>query len=230
MFHMAGALSYPIRIKQPTRIKLMPLSTNVPRANAYIQNRFVLFDTCGFTWFAESDERMYMLMGIINTYRVLVPTPVMYELAFGLPDQVREWEKRIWKEINAPKHAIDTVNLNFMAQSGQIPNHGFIPINPGFNEWWSSRDRVIDQIRQKSTSPRNEVNVKKLKLDLTLDALIHATARNCFSPICTTNMRHFESLNKSALVSAHDSPTPLYTPEEVFRSIQQEVHFECPTI
>ena len=124
----------------------MPISTNVPRAAAYIEDQALLFDTCAFTWFAKTDDNMTLLGRVTSQYRILVPTPVLYELAFGSNDLVNNNESKIWNHIHDPTKCVDISNYIFAQRQKRIPKIGIILINPGFNEWWTARTRLLEYI------------------------------------------------------------------------------------
>lgn len=162
---------------------------------------------------------MTVLKEVISLYRVLVPTPVMYELAFGPDGSAGENEKQIWSQFHSPGGAIDLVAYRFASRSRQLASTGFMVVNPGYDEWWTARTRLLSHIGSSGMRPG------KAKKEYSLDALIHATARNCFAPICTANMVDFEMLNKVASKVHHDGPVPIFHPESIAKSVSETVHY-----
>lgn len=200
----------------------MTLSSSTSRHAEYFETNSVLFDTCGFTWFATAPGGMDALDRVLSIYRVLVPTPVLYELAFGPDELVGENEAQIRQGIHNPTNCIDIINYHLSLRQGRLPAVGFLVVNPGFNEWWTARTRLLAHIESVDARPG------KVKREYSLDALIHATARNCFAPVCTVNLDDFEKLNAVARQVHHDGAVPLFHPESIVRSISETACYEDP--
>ena len=198
----------------------MPLASNTPRHVVYFETNSALFDTCGFTWFATAPDGMASLERLLSTYRILVPTPVLYELAFGPDDLVGRSEAQIRQKIHDSTNCIDTISYAFASRQGRLPSNGFLVVNPGFNEWWTARTRLLTHVRTTDARPG------KAKREYSLDALIHATARNCFAPICTANLADFEKLNAASRQAHHDGSVPLFHPECLIRSVTEMIQYE----
>lgn len=163
---------------------------------------------------------MEELERVINAYRVLVPTPVLYELAFGPDELVGRNEAQIRQRIHDSRNCIEIINYHFASNQKRLAPTGLLVVNPGFNEWWTARTRLLMHIGSTNAS------FGKVKRQYSLDALIHATARNCFAPICTSNLNDFEKLNTVAREVHHDGPVPLFHPESIIRSLTEMVHYE----
>lgn len=198
----------------------MPLSSSSEHHLAFFETKAVLFDTCALTWFAKTEAGMVMLDQILVTYRVLVPTPVLYELAFG-PDQlVDNNEMQLRSRIHVSSNCVELLDYSISMRQGRGAINGFLVINPGFNEWWTARTRLLAHVGVSNRRPG------KAKKEYSLDALIHATARNCFAPICTANISDFEMLNTTARPVWYDRSVPLFHPEDLIRSLTEVVRYE----
>lgn len=198
----------------------MPLSSPSPHHSAFFETKTVLFDTCALTWFAKAPDGEVMLDQILASYRVLVPTPVLYELAFGPDEQADGNEKKLRSLIHVSSNCVEVLNYSISMRQGALPPNGFLVVNPGFNEWWTARTRLLAHVGVSGGLPG------KAKKEYSLDALIHATARNCFAPICTANISDFEKLNTSARSVCHDRSVPLFHPEALVRSLVEKIQYE----
>ena len=200
----------------------MPLKSTIPKSETYFSSNQIMLDTCAFTWFAKQDTGIDEFRKVVSKYRVLAPTPVFYELAFGVKEKVHAKEQELLEEILAAKtQGFEMLDFHFAEKINQLPSCGLVMINPSSNEWWTARQRLLKHIEAVNAG------VAKVKKDMSLDALIHATARNCFSPICTVNIKDFEKLNTVASQRSHDSAVPLFTPDELVQSLSSDVIYEA---
>lgn len=221
--HCCQNCSFPIP-KRDQSGRPMSLDSQVQRHAEYFEANSILFDTCGLTWFAKQPGGMATLQRVLLDYRVIVPTPVLYELAFGPDELVEENEAEIRKWIHDPTNCVDVLNYTFAQRQGLLRPNGFLVVNPGFNEWWTARTRLLSHIGgSPGTRPA------KAKREYSLDALIHATARNCFAPVCTANTDDFEMMNAVARQVSHDGSVPLFHPRDIARSLGEVVVYSEPT-
>ena len=63
----------------------MALKSNNPKHAYFLDTPVVLMDTCALTWFAKHWEFPAAFDRVANNFLILIPTPVLYELAFGKP-------------------------------------------------------------------------------------------------------------------------------------------------
>lgn len=197
----------------------MPLSSQADRDSPFFECPHLLMDTCALTWFAKNENGISLLYSVMQSYLLLIPTPVLYELAFGAASQSDPAERDLRTMLFKSNRHVDMIHYAFTHQRREVRPGSFIVINPGFNEWWTARDRLLiySDISRASTG-----SVKK---NLSMDALIHACARNCFAPICTVNVADFKKLNMASNSRSHDREVPYFTPEQVIASLNDEVFF-----
>lgn len=94
---------------------------------------------------------------------------------------------------------------------------GIALFNPDWEEWPGSGNRIIQH-----TTNAGSAKLSTQKQKLSLDALIHACARNLFLPVCTNNLGDFIKLNRAAESSDIDHPFPIFTPEQVLASLHSD--------
>lgn len=198
----------------------MPFNSNNSRHLYFFQFPAIVFDTCALIWFAKKTNGLSLLNSVMSTYRILIPTTVLYELAFGLSGMSTPEESEIRDLFFKRKNEIDMLNYSFARQRELLQPGGFSVINPTYNEWWTARDRILKY------SELSGASVGKNKKELSMDALIHACARNCFAPICTNNVEDFLKLNKAADALTHDGGVPIFSPQQVLDSLTCEIFFE----
>lgn len=175
-------------------------------------------DTCALTWFArQPPDGVEQFRYIVKNYHVLVPTPVLYELAFGVPGTADDKEVTLRSMLFRHEKCIEMREFAHALRGGGIRPGAFSIVNPGFNEWRTARDRALIHIGLSGATAR------VTKRDLSMDALIHACARNSFAPVCTTNLDDFVKLNRAGDTRIHDRTVPLVTPEELMRSVADDV-------
>ncbi len=162
---------------------------------------------------------MRQLMEVSKSYLVIVPTPVMYELAFGVPGTASSNEEKLWAEINSHGRSHEMQHFNWLQLRNQVPKNGLMLINPGFNEWWTARTRILKYVEVAKAQPG------KSKRNDSFDALIHAMARNLFVPVCTDNVKDFEKFNRAGTLINRDGVVPLFTPEQVVESLTGTVKY-----
>lgn len=195
----------------------MPLTSSSDLHNYYFQFSSILFDTCGLNWFAKRPNGLSELNAVAGKFLLLIPTPVLFELAFGAQDQVGKSESVIRKRFMDSSSCLDLFQYNFAVNEGRLPPKGFLILNPGFNEWWTARNRLLKYAEVAGATTR------VVKRDLTFDSLIHAMARNTFSPICSENIDDFRKMNRAGSDSSHDGTVPIFHPEKVLESLENEV-------
>lgn len=197
----------------------MTLSSSITKHTHFFKFPALLFDTCGLTWFAARGSGIEELGAIARRYCLLIPTPVLYELAFGTEDQVGANEAILRKHFMKWDACMEMMAYGFARQQGHLMPMGFVVLNPGYNEWWTARTRLLKYVEIAGSS------TGKSKRDLSLDSLIHSCARNCFAPICTQNISDFNKFNHAGATSPHDGTVPLFTPEQVLQSLSSLVEY-----
>ena len=197
----------------------MPLLSNDKTYSYFLECPHLLMDTCALTWFTRHENGFELFHKVMQHYLILIPTPVLYEFAFGDQDQSSESERDLRTFLFKTEHKVEMFSYAMTQQQRNIRPGTFYVINPGFNEWWTARDRLLIYANLSKASTR------KVKRELSMDALIHACARNCFAPICTVNVSDFKKLNLAANSRSHDRGVPFFTPEEVLASITEPVLF-----
>ena len=197
----------------------MPLSSTVAKQEHFFTFPALLFDTCGLTWFAERRNGIDELDALATCYLLLIPTPVLFELAFGTPDKVGATEALIRKRFMDYRACIDMTQYSLESRQLRRGARGFVVLNPGFNEWWTARTRLLKHVEISAATTR------VTKRDLSLDALIHAIARNAFAPICTENVADFQRLNRAGARIRHDGTVPVFHPEQALRSMHELVAY-----
>ena len=198
----------------------MPLRSRRDFHNVFFEAPALLLDTCAITWFAKQDNGIALFDRTMARYRLLIPTPVLYELAFGTSETVHVNERLLRDRLFDPRTEVNLHAYGRARQEGRIQAGGCFIVNPTHLEWWSARDRLLRYVTLSGSA------AGKSKQNYSLDALIHSCARNSFSPICTMNVRDFMKLNKAANLVAHDKSVPVFTPEQVLASITDEIYFE----
>lgn len=196
----------------------MGLRSNNPSHNNYFKSRSIVMDTCAITWIAKELDGLEIFDILQKEYLLLIPTPVLFELAFGSPESVHLSEKLIRdKFINAQQ--IDPYKYHIAHDNGQLPESGYYLVNPSHMEWWSARERLLKYI---GLSPQAQYGKNKQKYSL--DALIHSCARNLFTPVCTLNIKDFQKMNIAGGLLAYDGTIPIVTPEQLLESIKSDIY------
>jgi hypothetical protein len=199
----------------------MPLVCNDPEYKNFFKIPAVLMDTCGLTWFTRRPNGVHEFARICGSYVVLIPTPVMYELAFGLPGKPDLAESALQAMLNQSAE-IDLYKYgNAVRQNAVVALGGYL-VNPGYMEWLSARERLLKFLSMAGPT----VDISKQKNRLSLDALIHSCARNSFAPICTSNVGDFRKLNLGGQQQSTNGAVPLFTPEQVLLALTEQVEFE----
>ena len=184
-----------------------------------------MLDTCAITWYAQQPDGMSRFDSLFSAYRLLIPTPVLYELAFG-PEELVGANERLIREhlsLSGSANCIDQLQYTRAQRQGQIKAGGYYILNPGYFEWFSARDRLLRYI------DLSNAKHGKSKREYSLDALIHSCARNCFAPICTANISDFKKMNRAGALSAHDGTVPIFSPEQVLLAVSSDVCYEDET-
>lgn len=189
----------------------------------YFEFKTILFDTCGLSWFAGRDDCWELIEKINNLYTLLLPTVSLYELGFGPSGSVRSCEKLILEKFMDSTRKIEMREYDELYFSKKLARKFYV-INPGYNEWWTAKKRLLSHVDD-SESCSNKPNMRTIK-EKSFDALIHATSRNCFSPICTTNIKDFRILNRQGSKLWYDGTVPFYSPEQLVASLDHDVFFE----
>ena len=200
-------------------LKMALLSNNSKHA-LYFSVPAILLDTCALTWFANRGTGIDELNKIQAAYRLLIPTTVLYELAFGLPDSVGENESLLRQRFFIRESEIDMYKYRFAFNHKAITPGGFYIINPGYFEWWSAREQLLAHVALKGAETGTT------KRNLSFDALIYACARNTLSPICTENVRDFKKLNAARAQHSWVGTVPIYSPDQVLASLESDILFD----
>jgi hypothetical protein len=199
----------------------MPLVCSDPTYKDFFKIPAVLMDTCGLTWFTRRPNGIHEFARICGSYVVLIPTPVIYELAFGLPGKPDVAESDLQAMLNQSAE-IDLYKYGNAVQGNVVVAPGGYLVNPGHLEWWSARERLLKYLSNAGPS----VKISKQKDRLSLDALIHSCARNTFAPICTNNADDFRKLNQGGKQQSTNGAVPFFTPEKVLLALTEQVEFE----
>jgi hypothetical protein len=194
----------------------MPLLSSEKTSRGFFWTQGVVMDTCGVKWFLERPDGMAELKRIQHCMTVIVPLPVLYEIGFGKPEDVSPNEKE-FHEVFSNTREIPIMKLALAHAEGQPIGPGIGLVNPGWEEWYSSRNRIIQHV----------VNVGNAKMgvqkkELSLDALIHACGRNLLLPICTENLVDFLKMNRAAESTGFDEAVPLFKPEQLLAALESD--------
>ncbi|MBX9347187.1 hypothetical protein K5M36_08805 [Chromobacterium vaccinii] len=195
----------------------MSLKSNNEQHQAYLDSPAVLMDTSALTWFAKNDGFPQLLNLVSDSYMILVPTPVLYELAFGTKDSVDSRELWLRDSIGNFERELDAYKFGQAKQQGKLPRSGIYFLNPGHQEWYSARERLI-----RLSTLKGGAKIKEGKSRHTLDSLIFSCARNCFVPICTSD-KDFKELNRAAAAAHYERSVPIFTPDQLVASLDEDV-------
>lgn len=220
----------------------MPLTSSNPAHLPFLSVPVILIDTGALVWLNEQDNHIALLSSLLSKYSLVVPTPALYEFAFGQPHEISRKEKEL-REFFADK----SVQLDSDKFAKAWENHKLRPgyiynTAPGFFEWEQARNLVIRRAmlqltadprpysvtcpsckHEFKTGKRERVNFQA-KRNHSLDALIFACARNHWIPICTRDTEDFTKLNEAALQMGHTMP--FFTPQQLLESVEHEVRFQ----
>lgn len=200
----------------------MPLRSSVPKHNAYFEQDVILLDTAAIIFFAKSEEGMRDFDALLSKYSFIVPTPVIYELAFGPTELVSKNQGLLRSKFMNPNetHRMTELQYKITARKLKIAAGNIFAFNPGFGEWQVSREILLTHLHKNKGT-----NISKGKKEHTLDALIHACALNCFAPVCTLNVKDFEKFNEVEKDKHWVRTVPIYSPTDLVRSLSQDVVF-----
>lgn len=182
----------------------------------YFWTKGVVIDTCAVNWFLKRPEGILELKRIQHSMALIVPLPVLYEIGFGAPDHVSDNEKK-FHEVMSNTREVPVLTLALAHAEGRRWGPGLGLVNPGWAEWYSSRNRIIQHVVNAGNA---KMGVQKK--ELSLDSLIHACARNLFLPICTENIADFQKINRAAESSGYDEAVPLFTPKQLLDSLNSD--------
>lgn len=197
----------------------MPFVSDNARHTEYFRYPAVLLDTSALTWFANRADGLLELDAVMARYHLIITTTVLFELAFGPIEASHIQELAIRDKFFKSERQIEFHWYQFSRMKGLLGPGTFSVVSPGFNEWWTARDRVLKYSRLAGMPPGQN------KRNLSMDALIHACARNTFSPICTENLGDFRRLNQASEVAQHDGSVPIFRPQQVLDSLTQDVRY-----
>lgn len=200
----------------------MALKSSAEKHDPYFEQCVITLDTSSLVAFSKMDEGVTKFNGLLGYYSFLIPTPVMYEFAFGHEAKIHDGEKLFQNRISAikPEQRVEILHYNVLSRNSIIPKGLLLIVNPSFYEWTSSRNRIL--------SYAQDVNAQmnKIKNKHSFDSLIHSCARNCFTPICTADVKDFKKFNQAGNKNLHDGTVPFFTPEQVLSSIEEDAVFE----
>ena len=202
----------------------MSLGSTQPSQAIYFEAPAIMLDTSAIIWISDA-RGLQGLDLLLSTFAVLIPTPAIYETAFGPREMVSPGQKNVLDRLTfeAQKAWTNTpYSYEILRRAGQIRAGAIHVINPTINEWESSRNRLVARIQTAGG------NYRKGKLKHSLDSLIYSCARNNLSPLCTENIEDFEKLNVAANRSSHDHAIPLFTTRQVFDAVDNDVRYIAP--
>ena len=201
----------------------MPLRSTNPAHDYFLSVPVILMDTGALIWLCRQDDHPTPLRRLLSCYSMIVPAPTLYEFAFGQSHEMNPNERRLREEIDHHRLNLD-VDKFFRLRDTILPGEIFIH-TPSYFEWKQARSLVLNRLEL----CRGKLSNKEHKKDHSLDALIYACGRNLAAPICTRDVSDFTKLNEAA-VQRGPCTMPFYTPEQLFRSLDEEVCFEDPII
>ncbi|PLC57946.1 hypothetical protein [Photobacterium carnosum] len=155
----------------------------------------VVLDINAIINIAKSSDWKNNLNKLTQLYKVVVPTPALYEFQL-YRHKSSDSEIEFGKTISAADRH-DCSSFEMACRFGKLKN-GLYVVNPSHNEWYAATIRMSKHIESKDL---RSSGIKKRHMA----HIIYSIARNIFGTICTDNAKDFVDITGIAKESGwHD--------------------------